>query len=177
MPHLQLAFNCCSSLKDASRLKLLRRLRLRLRSCAKIARQFSHVKRVLGLLQINLKPNHNKVMVSTKAQARLGLGQGEGLREVALGLVKWCAPGHAWNIVMSELFVTIQKTQTSILSCTWTGGGGLEWGAWHLAKEVSGSLSTRLRLIKLHCECHCKVSKMRLAAGRRNHSAGAGQEG
>lgn len=52
-----------------------------------------------------------------------------------------------------------------------------EWGAWQLLKEVSGSLSTRLRLIKLHCECHCKVSKMRLAAGRRNHSAAPGQEG
>lgn len=50
-------------------------------------------------------------------------------------------------------------------------------GAWQLLKEVSGSLSTRLRLIKLHCECHCKVSKMRLAAGRRNHSAAAGQGG
>lgn len=37
-------------------------------------------------------------------------------------------------------------------------------GAWQ-RQEVSGSLSTRLRLIKLHCECHCKVSKMRLAAG------------
>lgn len=46
-----------------------------------------------------------------------------------------------------------------------------------MAKEVSGSLSTRLRLIKLHCECHCKVSKMRLAAGRRNHSAGVDEEG
>lgn len=76
LPHLLLSFNCCSSLKDASRLKLLRRLQLRLRSCAKIARQFSHVKRVLGLLQINLKPNHNKVMVSTKAQAGWRLGEG-----------------------------------------------------------------------------------------------------
>lgn len=75
-------------------------------------------RRALGLLQINLKPKHNKVMVSTKEQAaREGGGEREG-GKWPLDLVKCCASGHAWNIVMSELFVTIQETQTSILSCT-----------------------------------------------------------